>query len=294
MTSQAQLVELLADAGVEATQATVSRDLEEIGAVKVRGRRRASRSTPCPSCPKDRVAPEDHLRRVLGEWVVEVAASANLVVVRTPPGSAHVVASALDRAALPEIVGTVAGDDTILVVAAERVGGRQAGPPAGRPGRPVTALTGIERNEREGSSTVAKRVVLAYSGGLDTSVAVRWMTEEMSVEVIALAVDVGPGRRLGRHQGTGPWPPGRSRPSWSTCREEFANDFVAPALKANAKYEGKYPLISSLSRPVIVKHLVAAARQSRRRRHRPRLHRQGQRPGPLRGVAPRPWPPTSR
>jgi transcriptional regulator of arginine metabolism len=60
---------------------------------------------------------------VLGDWVVEVAASANLVVVRTPPGSAHVVASALDRAALSEIVGTVAGDDTILVVAAERVGG---------------------------------------------------------------------------------------------------------------------------------------------------------------------------
>jgi transcriptional regulator of arginine metabolism len=55
--------------------------------------------------------------------VVEVAVSANLVVLRTPPGSAHVVASALDRASLPEIVGTVAGDDTIMVVATERVGG---------------------------------------------------------------------------------------------------------------------------------------------------------------------------
>ena len=64
--------------------------------------------------------------------------------------------------------------------------------------------------------------------------------------------------------------------------------------KANAKYEGKYPLISSLSRPVIVKHLVAAARQLRRRRRRPRLHRQGQRPGPLRGVDRAPWRPTSR
>ena len=131
---------------------------------------------------------------------------------------------------------------------------------------------------------MAKRVVLAYSGGLDTSVAVRWMTEELGVEVIALAADVGqggdwdaikdagPGRRRGRGRGA------------STVREEFANDFVAPALKANAKYEGKYPLISSLSRPVIVKHLVAAARRVRGRRRRPRLHRQGQRPGPLRGV----------
>jgi transcriptional regulator of arginine metabolism len=76
-----------------------------------------------PELPKDRVAPEDHLRRVLGDWVVDVASSANLVIVRTPPGSAHVVASALDRAAVKDILGTVAGDDTILVVAAEKTGG---------------------------------------------------------------------------------------------------------------------------------------------------------------------------
>jgi transcriptional regulator of arginine metabolism len=122
VTSQAQLVDLLAAAGVVATQATVSRDLEEIGAVKVRAAGGDSLYA-VPELPKDRVAPEEHLRRVLGDWVVEVASSANLVVVRTPPGSAHVVASALDRAALSDIVGTVAGDDTIMVVASERVGG---------------------------------------------------------------------------------------------------------------------------------------------------------------------------
>jgi transcriptional regulator of arginine metabolism len=120
--SQAQLVDLLAASGVSATQATVSRDLEEIGAVKVRAAGGESIYA-VPELPKDRVAPEDHLRRVLGDWVVEVQPSGNLVVVRTPPGSAHVVASALDRAGLPDVVGTVAGDDTILVVAAERVGG---------------------------------------------------------------------------------------------------------------------------------------------------------------------------
>jgi transcriptional regulator of arginine metabolism len=76
-----------------------------------------------PELPKDQVAPLDHLRRVLGEWVVEIATSGNLVVLRTPPGSAHVVASALDRAGLDGAIGTVAGDDTVLVVAAEHFGG---------------------------------------------------------------------------------------------------------------------------------------------------------------------------
>ena len=69
------------------------------------------------------IAPEDHLRRVLGEWVVEVAYSGNLVVLRTPPGSAHVVGSALDRSGLEGVLGTVAGDDTVLVVVDEQLGG---------------------------------------------------------------------------------------------------------------------------------------------------------------------------
>jgi transcriptional regulator of arginine metabolism len=122
VTSQQQLVDLLAESEIEATQATVSRDLEEIGAVKVRAAGGESVYA-VPDLPKDRVAPEEHLRRVMGDWVVEVTSSYNLVVVRTPPGSAHVVASALDRAGLPEILGTVAGDDTIIVVAVEEVGG---------------------------------------------------------------------------------------------------------------------------------------------------------------------------
>lgn len=124
VTSQGQLVELLAGDGVVATQATVSRDLEELGAVKVRVPG-GETVYAIPELPKDRVAPEDHLRRVLGDWVVEVAHSGNLVVLRTPPGSAHVVASALDRAGLADVIGTVAGDDTIMVVASERAGGNK-------------------------------------------------------------------------------------------------------------------------------------------------------------------------
>jgi transcriptional regulator of arginine metabolism len=124
ISSQAQLVTLLAEEGVEATQTTVSRDLEELGAVKVRVRG-GETVYALPELPVHQVAPEDHLRRVLGEWVVEVDHSANVVVLRTPPGSAHVVASAIDRSGLVGVVGTVAGDDTVLVVAAEEIGGAQ-------------------------------------------------------------------------------------------------------------------------------------------------------------------------
>lgn len=122
--SQAQVVELLAAEGVLATQATVSRDLDDLGAVKVRV---AGGDTvyAIAEHARERVAPQDHLRRVLGEWVVEVAHSANLVVLRTPPGSAHVVGSAIDRSGLADVLGTIAGDDTVLVVASARVGGQR-------------------------------------------------------------------------------------------------------------------------------------------------------------------------
>jgi argininosuccinate synthase len=110
-------------------------------------------------------------------------------------------------------------------------------------------------------------VVLAYSGGLDTSVAVRWMIETYGVEVIALAVDVG--QAVDPAQSGDPWAAikaralaaGASEAVVVDAREEFAENFVAPALAANALYEGRYPLVSALSRPVIVKHLVEGARR---------------------------------
>ncbi|MEY2571231.1 MAG: argininosuccinate synthase, partial [Acidimicrobiaceae bacterium] len=108
-----------------------------------------------------------------------------------------------------------------------------------------------------------KRVVLAYSGGLDTSVAVRWMIENYGVEVVALAVNVGQdggsideAAIIERAKAAG-----AIEAEVVDARAEFASDFLMPALKANALYEGKYPLVSALSRPVIVKHLVEAARR---------------------------------
>ena len=122
VTNQPQLVDLLGDNGSTATQATVSRDLEDLGAVKVRVPG-GDTVYAIPEYEPQRIAPEDQLRRVMGEWVAEVRHSGNLVVLRTPPGCAHVVASALDRSGLDGILGTVAGDDTLLVVAEEGMGG---------------------------------------------------------------------------------------------------------------------------------------------------------------------------
>ncbi|MGH9044154.1 MAG: arginine repressor [Acidimicrobiales bacterium] len=121
--NQQELVEHLGAQGVSATQATISRDLEELGAYKVRapdGRSVYALSN--GEGPARRGG--DHLRRVLDEWALQVSGSGNLVVVRTPPGCAHVVASALDRSPLAGLLGTVAGDDTVLLVAAQAQGGR--------------------------------------------------------------------------------------------------------------------------------------------------------------------------
>jgi transcriptional regulator of arginine metabolism len=122
VSSQPQLCDLLAAEGIAATPATVSRDLKELGAVTVRipG---GDTLYALPEVEPQRPAPHEQLRRVMGEWVAEVRVSLNLVVVRTPPGCAHVVASALDRSGLAGVVGTVAGDDTMLVIADEDTGG---------------------------------------------------------------------------------------------------------------------------------------------------------------------------
>ncbi|MDR3079928.1 MAG: argininosuccinate synthase [Streptomyces sp.] len=105
------------------------------------------------------------------------------------------------------------------------------------------------------------RVVLAYSGGLDTSVCIGWIAEETGAEVIAVAVDVGQGGEdldVIRQRALDC---GAVEAEVADARDEFANEYCLPALKANALYQGQYPLVSALSRPVIVKHLVAAAQK---------------------------------
>jgi argininosuccinate synthase len=105
------------------------------------------------------------------------------------------------------------------------------------------------------------RVVLAYSGGLDTSVAIGWIAEETGAEVVAVAVDVGQGGEDLETVRQRALACGAVEAVVVDARDEFANEFCLPALQANALYMNRYPLLSSLSRPVIVKHLVAAARE---------------------------------
>jgi transcriptional regulator of arginine metabolism len=120
--SQTELLALLEDDGIATTQATLSRDLDELGALKVRG----AYVIPDDGSPVRGVeGGTARLARLLGELLTAADASGNLAVLRTPPGAAHYLASALDRAALNYIVGTIAGDDTLLVVAREPLTGAE-------------------------------------------------------------------------------------------------------------------------------------------------------------------------
>ncbi|CAB4864945.1 unannotated protein [freshwater metagenome] len=106
-----------------------------------------------------------------------------------------------------------------------------------------------------------ERVVLAYSGGLDTSVAIGWIAEETGAEVIAVAADVGQGGEdldVIRQRALDC---GAVEAEVADARDEFANEYCLPALQANALYMDRYPLVSALSRPTIVKHLVDAAKK---------------------------------
>jgi argininosuccinate synthase len=108
---------------------------------------------------------------------------------------------------------------------------------------------------------VTERVVLAYSGGLDTSVAIPYLAEKTDAEVIAVAVDVGQGGEDLEVIRKRALACGAAEAEVVDAREEFAADFCLPALRANALYMDRYPLVSALSRPLIVKHLVAAAKK---------------------------------
>ena len=112
--SQEEIAVRLGQLGYAVTQATVSRDLEQIGAVKVK--RAGSLGYALPEQLGRSDWAEGRLRRIFAEWVHSVEAAGQMIVLRTPPGSAHVVGLALDQAKLPEIAGTIAGDDTLFVV----------------------------------------------------------------------------------------------------------------------------------------------------------------------------------
>ena len=153
--SQGELAALLAEQGIAVTQATLSRDLLDLDAVKVRGSGGAlvyavpgeggDRSA---SAPRESAGAMERLQRLLGELLVSADGSANMVVLRTPPGAAQFLASALDKAELHGVLGTIAGDDTVLVISRDPHGGAglvqrflDMATPHRVPGSPVAAQT---------------------------------------------------------------------------------------------------------------------------------------------------------
>ena len=113
LASQEEVTARLAAHGLQVNQATVSRDLDQLGAVKVKRGGAVSYAMPDQLGDNDWAA--RRLQRILFEWVQSVEAAGNLVVMRTPPGSAHLVGLAIDQAQLPEIAGTICGDDTLFL-----------------------------------------------------------------------------------------------------------------------------------------------------------------------------------
>ena len=128
--SQAELATLLADDGVLVTQATLSRDLVEIGAVRVRGTDgglvyavRGEGGDRSPRTGLDQEVLDARLAKLCAELLVTAEASANIVVLRTPPGAANFLALAIDHSVIPSILGTIAGDDTIMIITRDPAGG---------------------------------------------------------------------------------------------------------------------------------------------------------------------------
>ena len=119
LASQEEATARLRALGFAVTQATVSRDLEQLGAIKVKRGGALAYALP------DQIAESDwtagRLERILGEWALSVEAAGQMIVIKTPPGSAHLVASAIDHAQLPEIAGTVSGDDTMFLAVRDGV-----------------------------------------------------------------------------------------------------------------------------------------------------------------------------
>ena len=113
LASQEEAPERLRALGFAVTQATVSRDLDQLGAVKVKRGGIFSYALPDQIAGSDWSA--DRLERILREWVLSIESAGQMLVIKTPPGSAHLVASAIDHSGLPEIAGTVSGDDTLFL-----------------------------------------------------------------------------------------------------------------------------------------------------------------------------------
>ena len=265
---------LLEQQGYEVTQATVSRDIKELGLLKI-PLKGGNGGTFKYVEPTDGPAFSSRLHRVVSEVVIQARSSLNQIVLRTHPGTAMMLAAAIDNAGWPEVLGTIGGDDTVLVIcekpgdhaddqaALRRHARRDSSLREDRPGvfrraRHVGAAQAVRRRRTPGrrdDANLGESDLVAGEGSQDALDAVRRK---------ALAL-------------------GAAEAVLIDARERFIDDYAYKALAANALYEGVYPLSAALSRPLIADLLVETARRVRRRCGRARLHRQGQRSGAHRG-----------
>ena len=292
---------LLADEGIEATQTTVSRDLEELGAVKVRlpG---GETAYALPELPAHQIAPEDHLRRVLGEWVVEVGSLGE------PRRPAH-PARLGPRGRLGSRPQRVRGRGGHGGRGRHGAGGGRRGVWGGRSSRWRTGQLDVAGGLIVGSRITmngnGRGLTMAEAGGTGLQRRARHVRGRALARLSTRASRWSPwpstsGRRptavarTGTPSATRALAAGAVEAVVVDARHEMAEEFCVPGPLANARYEGKYPLVSALSRPGDRRATWWPRPAARRRRRGPRLHGQGQRPGALRGRARGRWPPTSR
>jgi transcriptional regulator of arginine metabolism len=231
--SQEQLRRRLRLRGFDTTQATISRDIKDLGLVKRAGDGAYQRAGADATNPETALSA---LERAATEFVRNIERVQQLVVIRTGRGQAQAFAEALDGARLPEVVGTIAGDDTILVIAGRPRGGRA-------PQADEGVLGGMNR------------IVLAYSGGLETSIAIPWLGSGHGAEVIAVTVDLGQGKEVLEEIRDRALATGALRAHVVDARDAFARDYILRALKAGILGELS-PVAAELAHPLIAQKTV--------------------------------------
>ena len=274
--SQEELAMLLEQQGYEVTQATISRDIKELGLMKVPLKGGAGNQF---KYVEPNVGPmfSSRLHRIVAELVGSVRGSVNQIVLRTPPGSAMMVASAIDAADWPEVLGTLGGDDTVLVIVDD----------------PEKLPMVMQRFEDMRTKLVKKdimQIVLAYSGGLDTSVLLKQYIEA-GHDVVAMTLNLGESDMVAGDGSQAALDAVRKKALdlgakdavLIDARERFIRNTPIKALAANARYQGDVSAFGRALAAADRRLLVEVARTVRLRCGRARLHGQGQRSGSHRG-----------
>ena len=281
ISTQAELAQALADTGHEVVQTTVSRDIHELGLIKVRGEGGRLIYAPPEAAAADRV---DAVAVAFSRWALSVEASGNLVVVITPNGYTNPLSQAIDLARHPRIAGTIAGENTVLLDRARADDGRGArggSPRLHAPGSRVSIdVSSFGGGAILASLPVGERVGIAFSGGLDTRCAVAWMREQ-GASPYAYTADLGqydepdvaavPESRAALRRGGGD---ARRLPRGARARRarRAAVRRVPPPDRRQALLQ------HDAARPRRHRHAARAGDGAGRRRHlRRRLHAQGQR-----------------